>query len=789
LAEEPAEPGSVQFALRDEEDGQQPVGHDPNLDGQSQFEESVWVRFANFKQPQPARVPRREVTADVAPPATGRLAERNITLPTSLLTQGLDQPSRGPATESVASGESQTRASTDAGSLIGRSPSLLGVGTQKRTPIVNDPRIRGSRIGQLAAAGSYWVPARIDLDTAVSKIDSHAIDEITIIKGPYSAQYGPGWNFMVIDLLNSPRFANGPESHSSTEATYHTNGQQLMGRATLWGGDESSGYRANYVHRTGNDYLSGDGTPFTASYNSRELDLALGRTFEYGGYFEFNYLRLDQTGVEFPGQAFDIDDLGTDGFEFEAGLVEEEYFDQLAVEFWYNRTRFNGFQGPSKLVQFPIFALTNYNASTNVDAMSLGYKTFVSWGDPDDDILTIGSDLRLIRQDLNEITASGNLPFPVAPDANSPIPKSYSVDPGVYFERFVTVADDFRVRAGGRASWTTTDVVENVGPIGNYPTGAQPTLAEVLGTDQFNQNFKNVSGYLTSEFDVDNEITLRSGIGAARRPPSLTELYAAQPFMFLIQNGLNTVTGNPLLRPETMAQVDLGMTYQDEWLWAGLSGFHGWGIDYITFENTSQIPGPPLGQPAQTNLQYVNTDLATFAGFEAFLQHETNDWLTSFATVSYVDGRDRTRNGNFATQMVGGAGAPSMQVAGNRGSAGNSTVTNLSQEPLPGILPMDARLGWRLHGQDPARWGIEVSARVVRMQNRVATSLNETPTAGFTVWDLRSYWQATDSMRLVSGLENFGNKNFREHLDFRTPGGYQLFQPGISFYFGSELAF
>jgi len=357
----------------------------------------------------------------------------------------------------------------------------------------------------------------------------------------------------------------------------------------------------------------------------------------------------------------------------------------------------------------------------------------------------------------------------------------------VYIDRSVTVADDFRIRAGGRASWTTTDVVENLGPIGNYPTGVQPTLAEVLGTDQFNQNFKNFSGYLTSEFDVDEEVTLRSGIGAARRPPSLTELYAAQPFMFLIQNGLNTVTGSPLLRPETMAQVDLGMTYQDEWVWAGLSGFHGWGIDYITFENTSQIQGP--GGIAQTNLQYVNTDLATFAGFEAFLQHETNEWLTSFATVSYVDGRDRTRNGNFATKMVGGAGTPSMQVAGNRGSAGNSTVTNLSQEPLPGILPMDARLGFRLHGMDTSRWGMEISARVVRMQNRVATSLNETPTAGFTVWDLRSYWQATDAMRLVGGLENFGNKNFREHLDFRTPGGFQLFQPGISFYFGSELAF
>lgn len=788
IADEPE--GPVQYSLSDDEPQDEAVEYDPSRIGESEFRPSPWALPAAFKQPQPARVPQRQVTADVAPAPTGRLAERNITLPTSLLTQGVSEPNRGPATESVAAGESQTRAATDAGSLIGRSPSLLGVGTQKRTPIVNDPRIRGSRIGQLAAAGSYWVPARIDLDTAVSKIDSHAIQDITIIKGPYSAQYGPGWNFMVLDLLDSPRFANGPETHSSTEATYKTNGQQFMGRASLWGGDESSGYRANYVHRTGNDYLAGNGMPFNASYNSREFDLALGRTFEYGGYIEFNYLRLDQTGVEFPGQAFDIDDLGTDGFEIETGLVDELYFDRLAVEFWYNRTRFNGFQGPSKRIQFPFLQQLGYNATTDVDATSLGYKAFCVWGDPEDDLLTIGSDLRLIRQDLNEITQSSNTFPPIASNANSPIPKSYSVDPGIYVERFVMPAEDIRVRAGGRASWTTTDVVEDVGPIGNYPTGAQPSLAEVLGSDEFNQNFVNLSAFLTSELDLDEQLTLRSGIGAARRPPSLTELYAAQPFMFLIQNGLNTVTGNPLLKPETMAQVDLGLTYQDERIWAGISGFHGWGLDYITFENTQQVQGPPLGDVAQTNLQYVNTDLATFAGFEAFFQHETTEFLTPFATVSYVDARDRTRNGRFATQMVGGAGSPAMQIDGlNRGQLSGNNVTSLTQEPLPGILPMEARLGVRLHPLDQTLWGLEVSARVVRMQNRVATSLNETATPGFTIWDLRGYWQASDAMRLVGGLENFGNRTYREHLDFRNPNGYRLLQPGINFYFGSELAF
>ena len=238
---------------------------------------------------------------------------------------------------------------------------------------------------------------------------------------------------------------------------------------------------ASYVHRTGNDYLSGDGTPFTASYNSRELDLALGKTFEYGGYVEFNYLRLDQTGVEFPGQAFDIDNLQTDGFELEFGLIDEVYFDKLAVELWYNDTRLDGVQGPRKQQQFPLFAILNYNAITHVHSSSLGYKAICSWGDPDDDILTVGTDLRVIRQNLDELTLSFANPFPIVPPTtNSPIPKSYSADPGIFIERYLVPADDLRINAGGRASWTTTDVVEDVGNIGNYLFVNRPTLGEVL---------------------------------------------------------------------------------------------------------------------------------------------------------------------------------------------------------------------------------------------------------------------------------------------------------------------
>ena len=215
--------------------------------------------------------------------------------------------------------EAVVRSTTDTGSLLGESPSAVGLGLQRRNPIVNDPRIRGSRIGRLPASGSYWVPARMDLDTMLSKLDSRLIDDVLIINGPYAARYGPGFSFVDVALLPTPRFDEGFQVGGSTSFDYKANGDQVYGRQTFSGGADCWGFRAGYGHRTGNDYTSGNGQPVAASYNSRDVDLALGRDF--GGdsatdqRVEFRYLRLDQTGVELPGQAFDIDLLYTDAYE------------------------------------------------------------------------------------------------------------------------------------------------------------------------------------------------------------------------------------------------------------------------------------------------------------------------------------------------------------------------------------------------------------------------------------------------------------------------------------------
>ena len=125
----------------------------------------------------------------------------------------------------------------------------------------------------------------------------------------------------------------------------------------------------------------------------------------------------------------------TDAFELEYMLENRAAYDRLEVEGWFNRTRFAGnAQGAGKRDQFPFLDVIRYTGFTDVDSTSTGYRAAFGWGDPEGPNLTIGTDLRYVKQELNEI-ASGRIGINVFRNVNSPIPKSRWSNPGLFLER------------------------------------------------------------------------------------------------------------------------------------------------------------------------------------------------------------------------------------------------------------------------------------------------------------------------------------------------------------------
>ena len=204
-----------------------------------------------------------------------------------------------------------------------------------------------------------------------------------------------------------------------------------------------------YGHRTGNDYTSGNGTVIPASFKARDLFVAIGYDLDEDQQLEFNYLRLDETDVELPGQAFDMDFLVTDAFDLQYDIVHAHFCDRATLDAWYNRTYLEGdAQRLGKRRQFPIYDDIDFVGNTDVDSLSTGFRYAMTWEFDASKDLVAGVDYRYVKQELNEIS-SGNINFfNFWEDANSPIPRSYSCNPGLFLES--TALDELSAQAKTR---------------------------------------------------------------------------------------------------------------------------------------------------------------------------------------------------------------------------------------------------------------------------------------------------------------------------------------------------
>ena len=666
----------------------------------------------------------------------------------------------GPSTNIVFGAEATQLRTFDVGSLLFESLDADGVTAHQRTAVANDVRIRGSRAGQNIGAGSLWNPGRQDLDTALNKIFSYNIDQLTVIKGPYSVRYGPGFNFVDMQFLKAPiNESQGFDWGGMTSFDYETNGQIFYGRQQLWGGDENWGVRVNYGHGTGNDYNDGSGFQVPGSFKSRDLFVSIGRRLSEDRHIEFSYIRLDQTDVEFPGLVFDINYLVTDGFELEYEDLSGTYADRVHSEYWYNRTRFEGDTlRPAKNRQLPLLQTTFFSADgvsgfavTDVDGSSTGGRWMWSWNQCCSEF-TVGTDLSYVDTTLNDIEP--NLP---ANDNNFPIPHSNAWDLGFFADYTRQLQSDWSLNAGARF-----DVMETRS---SEFTEGVPERSSVLKDAALDQEFSMWSAYITSKYDLSCCVSISAGAGFSERPPTLTELYAENSFIGTLQQGLTFVDGDPLLESEKLRQIDLSISWNYARFRGNLSGFHAWIEDYITFDLFDPAD-PEFG--LTSGVAFVNTDLATLAGFEANGEYDISSSLSAFGKISYVEGRDHTREEPARLETGVRSGVPG------------------EKEPLPGIFPLEATLGLRL--TDPGQlWGVDLISRIVSEQDRVATSLEEIVTPGFTTFDVRSYWHLTDRLTFYAGVENLTDEFYREHLDYLS--GLAVTRRGVSGYFGTDFRF
>ena len=313
-----------------------------------------------------------------------------------------------------------TGEATSTADLLKEAPS---VSTRRVSAVSFDPRVRGYNSSELNATanGMNQLKARLDIDTLFSQIDPGVVQNITVIDGPYTSLYGPGFAFMIADLLPAPRF-DAPQTHFSTNFVYGSNAQALYTRDNALTGGKDWGACVSYGLRDGNDYRTGGPNGYLIPSRYQKWDTMAAVSFDVSplARIEVNCLRTEMNGVELPGVIYDIQNSKNDQFNLRYIIQEDPNGpQQLVLQAWYTQTAFYGdASSPSKQSSFYQAFLYEPYLSDGVDSSpvntqgkgdleSLGVRALRTFGQADSMQWTVGADWRRYSQHYLEQNRPG----------------------------------------------------------------------------------------------------------------------------------------------------------------------------------------------------------------------------------------------------------------------------------------------------------------------------------------------------------------------------------------------
>ncbi|TWT83293.1 TonB dependent receptor [Planctomycetes bacterium CA13] len=652
------------------------------------------------------------------------------------------------------------------------------VKARRRSPIGFDPRIRGYYEGQIHTAldGGFQTPVRGDLDATLSKFDQALIANTEVISGPYGLRHGSNFAFINVDTIPTPRYEGGAENHIRLGTNVRANGGQTYNTATVYGGGERAGYYANVGYRKGSDYSAGNGLAIPSSYDAFNLFSAVGFDIDDDTRMETKFSLVNQGETEYAGQFFDVDDLKHYGLTHSIIHNDDRSGMGYRVDAWVSDTSFNGDTDLSGKRR-PDFTVLNrvdaalraaapptpplsaqFNGDVDGTLTTAGFRAGMTQQYNSDSSVGAGFDFRYVEQRISERYDISEFGF-ADPRFETGLPSAEIFDPGMYAELTEGITDAWRLAIGARIALVATEADANtLTERSNFKDGGTGPVNRDLDVSDTLASF-----YITNDFDLNRNWRSRIGMGYAERLPNLTDRYSDGLFLAVIQSGFSRVIGNPELSKERNWQADVRLDFDYDNVRGRVSAFHAWILDYVTY-SANEISDPTGARL----LNAINTDYATLAGFEAYGEADLARGLQCFASLSYLDGRDREID-----------------------------------QPLAGIYPLESRLGLRLVDPSAANsWGMEWGWRIVDNQDRLGTLRAvgtattpiplETATPGFGVSYLRGYVRPTDRLSITGGIENLFDRNYYEHLNLRLPadatfGNTIAYSPGITPYVGVEI--
>jgi iron complex outermembrane recepter protein len=252
------------------------------------------------------------------------------------------------------------------------------------------------------------------------------------------------------------------------------------------------------------------------------------------------------------------------------------------------------------------------------------------------------------------------------------------------------------------------------------------------------------SGSVRVVFQPSVGTEISGGLGTKVRVAEPNELYYA-----LKRTGTDWV-GNPALSPSRNTGLDVAASIRRSGLYAALSLFANRVSDFVSLHDQTLVIATP-GIVNTSARSYANVD-ATLLGGELTAVATLTDRIFLSGDVSYVRGSQEAR--------------PEIGI----------TSTNLAEMP-----PLRGRLGLRY---DTGRFWAEAEGVFSAAQTRVDSDLEETPTAGWGIANLR-LGANVGGLALTAGIANVFDRLYYESLSYqRDPyrSGVKVPEPGRTFF-------
>jgi hemoglobin/transferrin/lactoferrin receptor protein len=259
----------------------------------------------------------------------------------------------------------------------------------------------------------------------------------------------------------------------------------------------------------------------------------------------------------------------------------------------------------------------------------------------------------------------------------------------------------------------------------------------------------------------NQQLSLTARVGRSFRHPNLEELFFFGPAT------IGGIVPNITVRPETGVNVDIGLKLRTTRLAGEVTYFNNRFRNFISTEIASVAQNDPQFTNGQPILQAGNFfSRLRLQGLEASWEAPMvvrNMLLTWFGNLSHLRGQINRGQADLRTL----AGVQEVDV---------------SRTPADNISPFKSVVGLRW-SDSPNRWWWEYTVRSQTHVDRVSPLLMDSPFLipqdlfglyGFSVHTLRggyNFRHERTAMGVTLGLENLGNKFYREHFQFAPSRG------------------